>query len=46
MMLRYISGTGAEGMKVTPEVGRQLFSDIKEQEDKFRGPEYRGFKWC
>ena len=41
MMLRYISGTGAEGMKVTPEVGRQIFSDIKEQEDKFRDPEYR-----
>lgn len=41
MMLRYISGTGAEGMRVTPEVGKQIFSDIKEQEDKFREPAYR-----
>ena len=30
-MLRYISGTGAEGMKVSPEeqTGRQLYSDIQ-----------------
>ena len=41
MMLRYISGTGAEGMKVSPEVGRQLYSDIQEQERLFQDPEYR-----
>ena len=44
MMLRYISGTGAEGMKVSPEVGRQLYSDIQEQERLFQDPEYRSLQ--
>ena len=43
MMLRYISGTGAEGMKVSPEVGRQLYSDIQEQR-LFQDPEYRSLQ--
>lgn len=41
MMLRYLSGTGAEGMRVSPEVGRQIYSDIREQEEKFKDPQYR-----
>ena len=44
MMLRYISGTGAEGMKVSPEIGRQLYSDIQEQERLFQDPEYRSLE--
>jgi len=44
MMLRYLSGTGAKGMKVTPEVGKQLYSDIQEQEKLFQDPEYRQFQ--
>lgn len=41
MMLRYLSGTGAEGMKVSSQVGRQLYSDIQKQEKLFQDPEYR-----
>jgi hypothetical protein len=41
MFLRYLSGTGAEGLKVAPKVGKQLYSDIQEQEQKFRDPQYR-----
>jgi hypothetical protein len=41
MMLRYLSGTGAEGLRVSPEVGRQIYSDIREQEEKFQDPQYR-----
>lgn len=41
MMLRYLSGTGAEGLKIDRKVGQQLYSDIKEQERLFRDPEYR-----
>lgn len=41
LFLRYLSGTGAEGLKVTPEVGKQLYADIKEQERKMFSPEYR-----
>jgi hypothetical protein len=41
MFLRYISGTGAEGLKIAPEVGKQLYSDIQQQEQKFRDPQYR-----
>jgi len=44
MMLRYISGTGAEGMKVSPEVGKQLYSDIQKQERLFQDPEYRSLQ--
>lgn len=44
MMLRYLSGTGAEGMKVSPQVGRQLYSDIQEQERLFQDPEYRQYQ--
>jgi len=44
MMLRYLSGTGAEGMKVSPQVGRQLYSDIQEQEGLFQDPEYRQYQ--
>lgn len=35
LFLRYLSGTGTEGLKVAPEVGQQLYSDILEQEQKF-----------
>jgi len=41
MFLRYLSGTGAEGLKIAPEVGKQLYSDIQQQEQKFRDPQYR-----
>jgi hypothetical protein len=41
MFLRYLSGTGAEGLKIAPKVGKQLYSDIQEQEQKFRDPQYR-----
>ena len=41
LFLRYLSGTGASGLKVTPEVGRQLYSDIKTQEQKFNDRELR-----
>jgi hypothetical protein len=41
MFLRYLSGTGADGLKVAPEVGKQLYADIKEQEQQFTNPEYR-----
>ena len=44
MMLRYLSGTGAEGMQVDPRVGRQLYSDIQEQEKLFQDPEYRQYQ--
>lgn len=43
MMLRYLSGTGAEGMKVSPKIGKQLYSDIQEQEKKFN-PNFRQFQ--
>jgi hypothetical protein len=39
MFLRYLSGTGAEGLKVSPELGKQLYSDIRQQETKFINPE-------
>lgn len=41
MFLRYLSGTGADGLKVAPEVGKQLYSDIQTQEQKFTDPQYR-----
>jgi len=41
MFLRYLSGTGAEGLKIAPEVGKQLYSDIQQQEQKFMDPQYR-----
>ena len=41
MFLRYLSGTGADGLKVAPDVGKQLYSDIQKQEQKFRDPQYR-----
>ena len=41
MFLRYLSGTGAEGLKIAPEVGKQLYSDIQKQEQKFMDPRYR-----
>jgi hypothetical protein len=41
MFLRYLSGTGAEGLKIAPEVGKQLYSDIQKQEQKFINPQYR-----
>jgi hypothetical protein len=44
MMLRYLSGIGAEGLEVSPQVGRQLYSDIQEQEKLFQDPEYRQFQ--
>lgn len=44
MMLRYLSGTGAEGMKVSPKVGKQLYADIQEQEKLFQNPEYRQYQ--
>jgi len=41
LFLRYLSGTGAEGLKISPQVGRQLYSDIQEQEKKFLATGYR-----
>lgn len=41
LFLRYISGTGAEGLKVSPEVGKQIYADIKQQEKTFMNPDYR-----
>ena len=41
MFLRYLSGTGAKGLEVNPEVGRQLYEDIQTQEQKFQVPNYR-----
>ena len=44
MFLRYLSGTGADGLKVAPDVGKQLYSDIQRQEKKFTDPRYRGMQ--
>lgn len=44
MMLRYLSETGAEGLKISPQVGKQLYSDIQEQERLFQDPEYRQYQ--
>ena len=41
LFLRYLSGVGAEGLKISPELGKQLYSDIKQQESKFQDPSYR-----
>jgi len=41
MFLRYLSGTGADNLQISPEVGKQLYSDIKEQEQKFTNPQFR-----
>ena len=41
MFLRYLSGTGSDGLKVAPDVGKQLYADIKEQEQQFANPNYR-----
>lgn len=41
MFLRYLSGTGADGLKIAPEVGKQLYSDIKQREQQFLNPQYR-----
>jgi hypothetical protein len=41
MFLRYLSGTGAEGLKVSPDVGRQIYADVKQQEKQFSSPQYR-----
>jgi hypothetical protein len=41
MFLRYLSGTGADGLKIAPEVGKQIYSDIKQREQQFINPKYR-----
>ena len=41
MFLRYLSGTGADGLKIAPEVGKQLYSDIQQREKQFLDPQYR-----
>jgi hypothetical protein len=41
MFLRYLSGTGAEGLKIDPTVGRQIYTDIKQQEQKLSDPQRR-----
>lgn len=41
LFLRYLSGTGAQGLKVPPEVGKQIYSDIKKQEEGFINPANR-----
>lgn len=41
MFLRYLSGTGADNLQIAPNVGKQLYSDIQKQEEKFTNPEYR-----
>ena len=41
MFLRYLSGTGADGLKIAPEVGKQIYSDIKQREQQILNPQYR-----
>ena len=41
MFLRYLSGTGADGLKIAPEVGKQIYSDIKQREQQLIDPQYR-----
>ena len=41
MFLRYLSGTGADGLKIAPEVGKQIYSDIKQREQQLINPQYR-----
>jgi hypothetical protein len=41
MFLRYLSDTGADGLKIAPEVGKQIYSDIKQREQQLINPQYR-----
>lgn len=41
LFLRYLSGTGADGLKISPEVGKQIYSDIKQREQQILNPQYR-----
>lgn len=34
LFLRYLSGTGTDGLKVAPKVGQQIYSDVLKQEEK------------
>jgi hypothetical protein len=41
MFLRYLSGTGSKGLEVAPNVGKQIYADIQQQEQKFAPSAYR-----
>jgi hypothetical protein len=41
MFLRYLSGTGSKGLEVAPNVGKQIYADIQQQEQKFGPSAYR-----
>lgn len=41
LFMRYLSGVGAQGLQIPEGIGKQLITDIQEQETKFRDPTYR-----
>jgi len=41
MFLRYLSGTGSKGLEIAPDVGKQIYADIQQQEQKFTSSPYR-----
>ncbi len=41
MFLRYLSGTGSKGLEIAPDVGKQIYADIQQQERKFASSPYR-----
>ena len=41
MLMRYLSGVGAQGMQFPEGIGNQLLTDIREQDTKFKDPTYR-----
>lgn len=38
LFLRYLSGTGAEGLKIPQKTGQQIYSDIKQNQEKLSQP--------
>lgn len=42
LFLRYLSGTGAEGLKIPQETGQQIYSDIKQNQQKLSQPGFIG----
>lgn len=40
LFLRYLSGTGAEGLKIPQETGQQIYSDIKQNQQKLSQPSF------
>jgi hypothetical protein len=41
MLMRYLSGVGSQGMQFPEGTGKQLLTDIREQDAKFRDSAYR-----